>query len=177
MLVGAALEQGPCVADEVLQGGVHATATPSDPVAVRYRPRPRAAEGVPGGETGRERRSAEEIRVHHPHGPEDALAEVSVQRQTADVLDDLAQRREAWIAVGECGAWVRYDFESIAVVITQRRQRLTERDAEDRRAGVPGTPTEVEQVPEVTRIRDPGGVGQQMTDRGLPEAIARQISR
>ncbi len=95
------------------------------------------------------------------------LVHVSGQRHARDVLDDLAQGREAVVAVRERGAWQRHDLEPVGVILGQGWQLLAERHAAQRRPRVPRACAEVEQVREAADIGKAGGVREQLSDGGL----------
>jgi hypothetical protein len=90
--------------------------------------------------------------VRHAEGLEHALAQVAVEGQPADVLDDLAQGGEPVIGVGPLGSWFDVDVQSPSVVRGERRWWASRpRGPAERRP---------EQVGGVPQRADSGGVGQ-----------------
>ena len=135
---------------------------------------PRAPEGVARRQAGRDPLGADEIGIHHAEGLEDPLAEVPLEGDPAHVLDDLAQRGVTVVGVGERRAGLGHYPETPAVVLGERRQRLSSVHAEDRRTAFERPSFGMEQVRDSLHLRDPGGVGQQMAHGRWPEAGLRR---
>ena len=146
VLVGATAEQRRDEAGHVARRRVDPAGAGADPVAIRDGLRATASERVARREPRGDPIRADEIAVGHAERLEDALAEVALERHPAHVLDDLAERRVAVVAVGEGGAGLDDDPQPAAVVLGERRQPLPELHAELRRAPTGRREAGVEQV-------------------------------
>jgi hypothetical protein len=80
------------------------------------------------------------------------LAEVAFQRLAGHVLDDLPERREPVAAVGERGARLRHHPQPPAVVLRERRDRISDLDASDDGPGVERAPAGMEQVGDIGHL-------------------------
>ena len=172
--VGATARQRGGEARDVAGGGVEPPGRRSGPVPVGDHLCAAPAQGVAGGQACADRRGTDEAGVAHPEGPEDALVEPPVEGCPGDVLDDLAECGEPVVGVREHGAGLRDHPQTTAVVLGRRRQRVSERHAEVQRPSLERPRLEVEQIAEVARLRDPGGVGEQVAQGGQPETGPRR---
>ena len=135
VLVGATAEQRRDEAGHVAGRRVDPAGSGADPVAIRHGCRAAGARArSPSPGATRSARSGRDRCPAMPSGLEDALAEVALERHSAHVLDDLAKRRVAVVAVGEGGAGLDDHPQPAAVVLGERRQRLPELHAEERRS-------------------------------------------
>ena len=99
--------------------------------------------------------------MFHAERAEHVLAQVAVERGSGDVLDDLAERGEPVIGVRPLGAWLGVDAQAVAVVLGQRGHRPA-------RGHAPAQ-YRPQQVGGFAYGPDPGGVSQQVPQRGRPE--------
>lgn len=103
VLVGAGVQQGGDVAGHVPRRGVHRARAGSGEVAVGDRLEAPGAQHVAGGEAGADLLRTDEVGVLHPQWLENVVTQVVVERPAAHVLDDLAERGEAMVAVHPLG--------------------------------------------------------------------------
>jgi hypothetical protein len=162
VLVGAAAQQGRGVAGHVAGGGVDRAAAGRHDLAVGDRPEPAGAQQVAGGQAGAHQPGPGEVGVVHAERPEHALAEVAAERDTADILDDLAERGEAVVGVGPLSARLDIDVQAAPVVSGERGNRAP--------GPCPPAQRRPEQVGGLAHRPDSGGVGQQVPQRGRAEA-------
>jgi hypothetical protein len=162
VLVGATAQQGRGVAGHVAGGGVDRAATGRHDLSVGDRLEPAGAQHVAGGQAGLHPTGPDEVGVLHAERSEHALAEVAAERDAADILDDLAERGEAMVGIGPLGARLGVDVQAAPVVPGEWGDRAPgPRPPAQRRA---------EQVGGAAHRPDPGGVGQQVAQRGRAEA-------
>jgi len=102
------------------------------------------------------------------------LAEVAVERLPAHVLNDLAERGEPVVAIGEPGAWLGRQAEAAAVVLGQGGQRLPEVIALPALRQRRTCKERHERARGVRHLRNSGRVGQQVSHRRGPEGRLRR---
>ena len=124
VLVGATAEQRRDEAGQVARGRVDPAGAGADQVEIRNGLRTATSERVARRQPRGDPIRADEIAVGHAERLEDALAEVALERHPAHVLDDLAERRVAVVAVGEGRAGLDDHPQPVAVVLGERRQPL-----------------------------------------------------
>ena len=160
--VGAAAEQRGHVAAQVRHGRVGPAAGRGHQLVVAHRPRSPGTQRVPGREPLPDPRRPDEVGVRHAERFEDVPAQVPVQRRTAHVLDELAERGEVVVGVDEPGTRFGRQPQRAAAVPRERGYRLPDPDglAEQRS----------EHVARPYHLGQPGGVGQQVPQRRRPVA-------
>jgi hypothetical protein len=167
VLASAAAEQRPQVAGHVSRSGVGGAASDRDHLVVGDHRGPAGAQPVSRGEARRDPLGSDEVGVGHAEGLEDVLAKIASQGHPAHVLDDLTERGEPVVGVGEPGARLGVDAEAAPVVLGERGHRPAQLH------GLAQI-SEPQQAGRVQHLTDPGGVGQQMPHRrGPPGGLGR----
>ena len=126
VFVGAAVGKSRDVPGRIPRGGVDGARSRGHPLAVCHSSHAAGAQLVSRGQARLRPLRSEEVGVGHAEGLEDVLAKIAVERLPAHVLDDLAERGEPVVAVGEPGARLGRQAEAATIVLGQGGQWLSE---------------------------------------------------